>query len=391
MDRQELKQLISEIISRKAVNPAQGGNGEKERAEYIERLLNDWGVKTERYTVIDDKGIERVSIVATIKGKQDKYLWIISHIDTVSADPAKWETDPFKAVFIDNKVYGRGVSDNGIGIFSSLLLIKELIEEKPELEYGLKIGFFADEEAGSNYGLIHVLNNTQEFSNAIGAIIPDVGSSDGSLVEIAEKAILWIKIRVIGKQAHGSMPSKGVNAMLHGMKFNTWLYKELHEAFSDENELFDPKGNTFEPTRKEENVKGINIIPGEDIVYWDNRILPSHTIEEVMSFIKQRASQYEEQNNVKIEIEQVMSTPSSITPNNEFVKKFVEVLLKKGIKPEVKGIGGGTFAGILRNKGIQSIGWGIDTGTEHQPNEYEVIDHYYLMKDILKEFISTYH
>ena len=47
--------------------------------------------------------------------------------------------------------------------------------------------------------------------------VPDFGEPDGSLIEVAEKHILWLKINVKGKQTHASTPEKGINATRIGM------------------------------------------------------------------------------------------------------------------------------------------------------------------------------
>ena len=42
--------------------------------------------------------------------------------------------------------------------------------------------------------------------------MPDAGNENGTMIEVAEKSILWLKFKILGKQTHGSMPEKGINA-----------------------------------------------------------------------------------------------------------------------------------------------------------------------------------
>ncbi len=376
---------LQELIAINSVNPANDGPGEKEKCDYLERLIKSWGFKVKRYSPKDDKGIERPSLIVRVAGKdQSKTVWIIAHVDTVApGDLSRWDSNPFELrveeIDDDVKVYGRGVNDNGVGIMSCLLLLRRIKNDSLVPNYNLAIAFFADEEAGSRYGMYWILENTDEFKKGDFAIVPDAGNEAGDWVEIAEKGILWMKIIVEGKQAHSSMPHLGKNAHLHSMQFNHALYERLHEKFSDENELFEPSWSTFQPTKKELNVEGINTIPGNDVVYWDARVLPRYTIEEVLEEIKAFSRAYAHLQGVNIQVETVMAEgASSVNPESWIVKSLqTSVSNVLGIKPRLIGIGGGTFAGILRKRGIESVVWSVQNEkSAHQVNEWELMSSY---------------
>ena len=71
----------------------------------------------------------------------------------------------------------------------------------------------SDEETGSKYGVGHVVKNRKDlFKKSDLIIIPDAGNSKGTMIEVAEKSIVWIKFHTRGKQTHGSTPDKGANA-----------------------------------------------------------------------------------------------------------------------------------------------------------------------------------
>ncbi len=393
MDRDELLGIMREIIKRKAVNPAAGGNGELERANYLQEILESrFELKVRRYEVKDERGIVRPNLIAEIRGSSNQNVWILSHIDTVSeGDISLWKHPPFELTVEGNNVYGRGVSDNGIGIFSTLILLDKILKEEVDLKYNLKIAFLSDEEAGSKYGLKWLVENTEEFKKGDWAIVPDAGNKEGTFMEIAEKGILWLKFEVIGKQTHGSVPYRGLNANLHSMRFQTWLYDELHKRFPKKDPLFDPQESTFEPTKREKNVDSINIIPGKDISYWDCRVLPDYDLDGVLKFIEEKAKEYEGKTGAKINVEVIMREDSSKTdPNAEVVqglKNSVKKVLR--VEPKLYGIGGGTLAGILRKIGIESVVWSICSETEHQPDEYELIENYYKNADVFFDFLTS--
>ncbi len=376
-----LLKVLEKIISLNAVNPAHGGPGEEARANYIQEILENMGLTVTRYELKDDKGINRPSLITEI-GSGDT-IWIIAHIDTVSPGNG-WTGDPFKLRIDGNKVIGRGVNDNGLGIISSLLLLKRIIEENIEINYKLKVGFVADEEAGSKYGLKYLVKKGV-FQKGERAIVPDAGKPDGSEVEIAEKGILWLKFITKGKQAHGSLPNKGDNAFLKSMRFALDLYETLHKEFCEEDPLFDPKVSTFEPTKKDKNVDSVNIIPSEDVHYWDCRVLPRYCLEEVLEIVKKVATKYDTSYEILVKEE-----ASNVDPNDWIVQKLVSAIRDElKVEPKIVGIGGGTFAGILRKIGIPAVVWHIGSDTEHQPDEWELIDNYIKNANVLLRLLRS--
>ena len=102
---------------------------------------------------------------------------------------------------------------------------------------------------------------------------------------MAEKSILWIKCETQGKQTHGSTPEKGKNAHKAAAHFIVKM-NELYKVYDKNDPLYDPPISTFEPTKKENNVDNINTIPGSDTVYFDCRILPDYSIEEIKGTVR---------------------------------------------------------------------------------------------------------
>jgi succinyl-diaminopimelate desuccinylase len=131
--------------------------------------------------------------------------------------------------------------------------------------------------------------------------------------------------------------------------------------------------STFEPTKKERNVDAVNVIPGEDIAYFDCRILPSYNLDEVLGDIQGLLSYYEEKTGAKITLEllQKQSSPMLETDNAEVVLKLKAAIKEaRGIDATVGGIGGGSCAAFFRKQGIPAVVWSTIMELAHQPNEY---------------------
>lgn len=368
MEKDWIISVLSEIISRKAVNVLAGGSGERERADYLESLIEDLGFEAKRFDITDDKGFVRSNIIVDYGDGEP--LWLVAHIDTVSADGG-WISDPFKLKVENNKVYGRGVNDNGIGIMSLLLILKWIAEGKLHPKKRLMLIFAADEEAGSRYG-VKFLAEKGIFKEGGSAIIPDYGSERGDEIEIAEKGILWLKINTRGVSEHASIPHKADNAHLKSARLMLKLYDSLFTRFYKLNPLFNPPYSTFEPTKKEKNIDAINIVPSSDVVYWDCRIIPEYNLDEVLDYFRGVAARY------NADVEVVMrSEPSMTDPASKIVLELKNAIRSElDIEPKLVGIGGGTIAGFFRSLGIPAVAWSVCSGTAHKPNEYEIIDNY---------------
>ena len=55
---------------------------------------------------------ERPNLVARLRGAGDgPTLCLLSHVDTVLADPAEWQRDPWSGDVADGELWGRGAQD----------------------------------------------------------------------------------------------------------------------------------------------------------------------------------------------------------------------------------------------------------------------------------------
>ncbi|MCL2643018.1 MAG: M20 family metallo-hydrolase [Candidatus Bathyarchaeota archaeon] len=388
--RQEMVEALMSLISVPAVAPENGGEGELRKAECLVRILEGVGFdKIERYDAPDVRvfGGLRPNVVAYFSGVSDvRRLWIVLHLDVVpSGNLDAWTvTAPFSPVLSGDYVFGRGSEDNGQPLVSSIFALKalKLLEIKPMFTVGLV--FVSDEEQGSRYGIEYLLkHHSHLFQPDDLVVVPDAGNALGDFIEVAEKSMLWFKLCVMGRQVHGSRPDTGLNAHRIGMQVALALDEFLHEKYSAQNPLFDVPISTFEPTRKECNVEAINIIPGEDITFFDCRILPKYDLNEVLADIQNVLNYYEEKTGAKITLNILQKNQSSTSPSSSFMfeadKAEVVLCLKaalkeaRGIEASVGGVGGGTCGAFFRQIGIPVAVWCTLNDMAHQPNEYAKI------------------
>jgi len=371
-----MTQFMLEMLKINAVNPDDGGRGEYERAMFMKKRLEEIGMKVTQHDIPDSRVAEgvRVNLTTVLEGEdRGRTLWLAAHLDTVpEGSRAFWATDPYVPVVKDGKIFGRGSEDNGQAVCSILFTLKALksLGVKPRMNLG--VAYVSDEETGSKYGVIPLLAKGV-FKPSDMALVPDSGTPDGSLIEIAEKSILWLKITTKGKQVHGSTPEKGLNARRAAMKFAIQLDDMLHSKYPDNDPLFDPPPSTFEPTKSETNVDNVNTVPGLDVQYFDCRILPKYPLDEVMKQIDAVRKAVEKETGATIEVVPLQreenTNPTSM--QSPIVQKLTNALRAlRGVEAKPIGIGGGTVGAYFRRKGMDTAVWSTLDDMAHQPNEY---------------------
>jgi succinyl-diaminopimelate desuccinylase len=360
-----------------AMSPDNGGDGEFDKAQLILKYLGAMNFPTVVQINAPDSrtssGI-RPNLVVTIPGKNPlRTVWIMTHMDIVPPGELKlWDEDPFRCHVRDGRIYGRGTEDNQQDIVSSIFAAKAFLDEGIRPESTIGLAFVADEETASSFGLSFILPNKRNpFRKTDIIVIPDSGNEEGTMIEIAEKSILWLRFKTIGKQCHASRPGLGKNAF-QAASHLVVLLDGLHHIFAASDPFYDPDTSTFQPTKKEPNIPNINTIPGDDVFYVDSRVLPQYRLSDVLYEIREMANQIERRFDVSIEIstvQEVQAPPP--TPHDAPVVTALReaVRLVYNVEATPQGIGGGTIAAIFRENNYPAAVWSKMQHTAHQPNE----------------------
>lgn len=380
--RDAMIRMQIELTAIPALSPDNGGQGESEKARYLSKKLRALGFEHIQEIDAPDGRVSsgvRPNILVTQPGKRpDKTTWILTHLDIVPpGEKALWSEDPYKGYQKGERIYGRGTEDNQQDLVASIFAAKALMDEGVVPENTLGLAFVADEETASQYGLAYLLQHQDNpFRKSDLLVAPDSGNEDGSLIEIAEKSIYWLRFRTIGKQCHASRPELGKNAFLAASHLVVRLH-DLHRIFAAVDPLYHPPASTFQPTKKEMNVPNVNTIPGEDVFYLDSRILPQYPLSDVFNQIRRMADDMEKQFGVTIEIEAVQDVQApSPTPGDAPVVLALQEAIRDVYQVEAtpQGIGAGTVAAYLRREGYPVAVWCRIGSTAHQPDEHCLID-----------------
>jgi len=205
--REALLSLLQDLIQIDSVNPSLSskGTGEAVIARYIRDYLNNLGLEV-RFQEIEKN---RVNVVGILKGSGGgPSLMLNGHTDTVSAD--NMEIDPFAAEEKDGKIYGRGALDMKSGVAALIMAVQSIIEAGIKLKGDVILTLVADEE----YASIGTETVVDEYT-ADAAIICEPTGLD---IVIAHKGFAWTKIEIFGHAAHGSLPHRGIDAIVKAGK-----------------------------------------------------------------------------------------------------------------------------------------------------------------------------
>jgi acetylornithine deacetylase/succinyl-diaminopimelate desuccinylase-like protein len=207
-------QLLQALIRLDTVNPP--GN-ETQAAELLRDYLADSGVESELYARVP----ERANLVARLPGSGDgPSLLLLSHTDTVVADPAEWQLDPWSGELRDGEIWGRGALDmKGHGA-ANAVAIASLAREGFRPAGDLVFAACADEEVGDGFGLPWLCEEHPD------AVRTDYALNEGAgermelfgrafyLCSSAEKMSSPFRLRVHGRAGHASVPGIADNALV---------------------------------------------------------------------------------------------------------------------------------------------------------------------------------
>ncbi len=318
---------LAALIRIDTTNPP--GN-ETPAAEYLATMLREAGLEP----MLVGAEPSRMNVVARVKGDGSKKpLLLAAHTDVVPVEREHWKHDPFGGEIHDGYLWGRGAIDmKQMAVMSALTIIR-LKKEGVPLKRDVIFAGVADEEAGCDFGSKFLVDRHPELVRAEYAIGEAGGFTiylNGAVlypIGIAEKGVVWMKMRVKGTPGHGSIPREdnavarlgaavgrlGASklpqhrsrvadayfaALAATQKFPlSFIMRNLHVPAIAQRVLakFPDRGaanaigailsNTAVPTMLSAGEK-VNVVPGKAEAHIDGRTLPDQTSADLIAEIK---------------------------------------------------------------------------------------------------------
>ncbi len=344
---EDITNLAQELIR----IPSDEITGEQEVCEYLSDILKSLGMKVRLQEVLP----KRPNIIAEVLGGNNgKSIMFNGHIDTVPiGNIEKWNTDPYKAIIKDNKLFGRGATDMKGSIASMVIAIKYIMNNVENFNGKIIFtGVMAEETTG--LGTQKVVEENIKTDMAI------VGEPSDEKIYRAHKGTIWFNIFTYGKLEHSSESNKeSNNAIINMMKLIEEINKISKELEGKNNSLV---GHPSINVGLIEGGTKQNMIADSCKVSIDRRILPEEEPNEILDELRVRFDNLRLiDNRLKFNIEKDTIREavevSESEPIVQEVKRAVNKILN--INPIVSGMKATTDMSILVNQGnIPSVIYG---------------------------------
>lgn len=206
--------LLQQLIRHRTVNPP---GDERVLQEELAGMLTAAGFEVDLLGATP----ERPNLVARLRGAADgPVLGLLSHVDTVLADPAEWQRDPWSGDLVDGEVWGRGAQDMKSQTAAEVAAALELADSGWRPARGdLLVLVVVDEETGGEQGAIWLTEHHPDLvrcdyllNEGAGTVIPH-GDERLYGVCTAEKGVFRFALTTRGAAGHASMPNVADNAL----------------------------------------------------------------------------------------------------------------------------------------------------------------------------------
>lgn len=202
----EAKSLLQALLRLDTSNPP--GN-EKPAAELVRSALAADGIEA----VWLEPSPGRVNLVSRLPGDGSAPPLLLScHLDTVPADPARWTHPPFSGLEQDGFLWGRGAIDMKGFALMALTVFRRLRRSGRQLKRDVIFAAVADEERECEFGSAFLVREHPDLIraaiciNEVGGFSIDVHGTRCYLIQVAERGLARLRIRVPGRPGHGAKP-----------------------------------------------------------------------------------------------------------------------------------------------------------------------------------------
>ncbi len=210
----EATKLLQQYVRIDSSNPP--GNT-RATADFLESVLARDKIPVVRFESAPGRSILLARLPASSSPPAGKAVVLLHHMDVVPADRAQWKLDPFAATIQRDEMWGRGSLDmKGLGV-AQLMAFLTLKRQRVPLSREVILLANPDEEVGGDLGARWMIaNHYREIDPEF--VIDEGGFGSGDVfapgklvygVSVAEKKIVWLRVRAEGVAGHGSQPDQG--------------------------------------------------------------------------------------------------------------------------------------------------------------------------------------
>lgn len=351
--------------------------------EFVAEYLASHGVQA--HLVHNEDG-SKANLYASVGPQRAGGVVLSGHTDVVPVDDQAWDTDPFRVVELDGKLFGRGTCD--MKAFSAIGLA--LVPYMDQLQYPIHFALSYDEEVGC-LGAPAMIQELAAQLPTPRAVI--VGEPTEMKVVTSHKGILHFNTKITGYEAHSSLQHIGVSAVMVAAKLINWLGERQQNNAANA-----AAGGPFEPAYTTVHcgmIRGgtaANITAGHCEFVTDIRALPDENPNDTLQAYREYVALEVEpamqavNSTTKIEIELCADVPSFYAPDDCPAVRLAKQLTgqnESAAQPYAAEAGQFTQGGFA----VAMCGPG-SISQAHQPNEFISLDQFAQGEQFLRRLID---
>jgi len=267
--------LQKEWIARLVAHDTTSSKSNLALIDDVDDFLRSHGAKT--YRVLNDDG-SKANLYAVVGPYVRGGVVLSGHTDVVPVDGQDWDSDPWKVVEGDGRLYGRGVCDMKSFAAIALSLVPEM--NAAPLKRPLIFALSYDEEVGL-LGAPFMISEIHDKLPPPAAVI--VGEPTMMKVIDGHKGIASFRTNVTGYTTHSSQTDRGVSAVEAAAKLIAKVIsmREQRERNADPESTFEPPYTTMTVNVVRGGTQ-LNIMAGECSFDWDCRAVPGDPVGEIL-------------------------------------------------------------------------------------------------------------
>ena len=347
--------LAQALISRRSLTPFDDGC-----QEILINRLEKIGFNIERIRCGE------VDNLWARRGTSAPLLCFAGHTDVVPTGPVdQWDSDPFKPVIRDGRLYGRGAADMKGSLAAFITAIEAFIAAHPDHGGSIALLVTSDEEGVAVDGTVKVVEMLKARNELIDYCIvgePTCVNDLGDTIKNGRRGSLSGTLTVKGIQGHIAYPHLAKNPI----HLAAPAIAELAQTSWDNGDEYFPP-TTWQISNMNGGTGATNVIPGEVTIVFNFRFSTASTVES----LKARVHDILNRQGFDYDLQWEFSGKPYLTPRGNLVKAVSSAIRAvTGIEPQLSTSGGTSDGRFIADICPQVVEMGPRNATIHKINEY---------------------
>jgi acetylornithine deacetylase len=340
----------------------------------------------EAHLVPDESG-NKANLYANIGPEAAGGVVLSGHTDVVPVEGQMWDTDPWRVVERDGRLYGRGTCDMKGFNALALAFVPQMI--RAGLKRPIQIALSYDEEVGCVGAPFMIAEMADKLPRAAAVV---VGEPSLMKAVTGHKGGVGGVAHVRGYEVHSSLPHKGVSAIMIAARLIDWLSREMerNRANADPKSIYEPAYTTLHAGTISGGTAS-NITAKDCVFQFDFRVLPSESGQDwkdrYLAFVSRvEAEMKAVQPTAGICISWKFGVPGLTQETNGEAEQLVRHLTGDN---STNVVSYGTEAGQFQRENFSAVICGPGSIEQaHQPNEYLSVAQFEAAADFMRNLIK---